>query len=365
MRPDTPPAAKGQNLMQTTDIAIIGAGLAGLTCAHVLHGRGATVTVIDASDRIGGRIHALRDADGTALADLGPTWVWPPHQPVVASWLDRLGLASFEQANDGDAVIEGYHPAPVRAPLPGQDGMVRIVGGPAAMVQAMAAGLPDAALRLGRRITRIESAIDGLILTDDTGRQTTALQVVLATPLRVAAAGIAMPDAPAALLQTMRATPTWMAGQAKAVMLYDRAFWRAQGLSGRIASRIGPLTEVHDHSSAGGQAALFGFVGLPPAARDPAALKAAIRAQLARCLGPDAGNPQSITIQDWSRDPLICTPADHAGTHPDLPPAILRQPQMGGRLHLAVSETSTRSPGLIEGALDAGQITAEAILSQP
>ena len=85
--------------MQSTDIAIIGAGLAGLTCAHVLHAQGLTVAVIDAADRIGGRILSLRDADGTALADLGPTWIWPPHQPVVAHWLDRLDLATFDQAN--------------------------------------------------------------------------------------------------------------------------------------------------------------------------------------------------------------------------------------------------------------------------
>ena len=350
--------------MQTTDIAIIGAGLAGLTCARCLVDQGASVTLFEAADRIGGRIHALRGADGMALADLGPTWVWPPHQPVAARWLDRLGLATFAQANDGHAVIEGYHPEPVRAPLPGQDGMARIVGGPTAMVQAMAAGLPGEALHLNRRITRIDRGANALTLTDDTGQRIAALQVVLATPLRVAATGIAMPDAPAALLQAMRATPTWMAGQAKAVMLYDRPFWHTQGLSGRIASRIGPLTEVHDHSSAEGRAALFGFIGLPPAARDPAPLKAAIRAQLARCLGPEAGNPHSITIQDWARDPLICTPADHGGAHPDLPPAILRQPHLDGRLHLAVSETSTRSPGLIEGALDAGQTTAEAILSR-
>lgn len=350
--------------MQTTDIAIIGAGLAGLTCAHLLHAQGLDVTVIEAADRIGGRIRSLRDTDGKALADLGPTWVWPPHQPVVARWLDRLDLATFAQANEGDAVIEGYHPAPVRAPLPGQDGMVRIQGGPDAMVQAMAAALPGAALHLNRRITRIDSAINGLILTDAKGKQISAGRVVLATPLRIAAADIAMPDAPAALLQAMRATPTWMAGQAKAVMLYDRPFWRDMGLSGRIASRIGPLTEVHDHSSTRGQAALFGFIGLPPAARDPALLKAAIRAQLARCLGPEAGQPRDITIQDWARDPLIFTPADHNGAHPDLPPAILRQPHLDGRLHLGVSETSTRSPGLIEGALDAGQTTAEAILSR-
>lgn len=348
--------------MHSTDIAIIGAGLAGLTCARCLADQGATVTVIEAADRIGGRIDALRDADGKTLADLGPTWVWPPHQPVVTDWLQRLGLAIFDQANEGDAVIEGYHPAPVRAPLPGQDGMARIAGGPAALVQAMASGLPDGALMLNRRVTRIDPAPEGLILTDTAGTRTRAAQVVLSTPLRIAATTIAIPDAPATLLQAMRATPTWMAGQAKVAILYDRPFWRAQGLSGRIASRMGPLSEVHDHSTPAGQAALFGFAGWPPEARDPARLTAAILVQLSRCLGPEAAQPRRIEIRDWASDPLICTTADHDGAHPGLPPAILRRPHLGGRLHLAVSETSARSPGLIEGALDSGQTTAAALL---
>ncbi|OZB18741.1 MAG: amine oxidase [Rhodobacterales bacterium 34-62-10] len=345
------------------DIAVIGAGLSGLTCARLLSDAGAKVAVFEAASRIGGRIHALRDERGQALADLGPTWVWPPHQPVVAQWLERLGIATFAQANDGDAVIEGYHPAPIRAPLPGQDGMARIKGGPAALVQAMAADLPDGTLHLNRPITRITLAPDGLILTDATGAQIIAAKVVLSTPLRVAAAQIAIPDAPAAVLDAMRATPTWMAGQAKAVILYDRPFWRNMGLSGRIASRIGPLTEMHDHSAANGQPALFGFVGWPPEARDPAALDTAIRAQLTRCFGPSAPQPRSITVQDWSRNPLICTAADHAGAHPDLPPAILRQTHLQGRLHIAIAEVSTRSPGLIEGALDAGETAAATLLA--
>lgn len=349
--------------MQRIDIAVIGAGLCGLTCAHLLAAAGAEVALFEAAPRIGGRIHALRDAAGTALADLGPTWVWPPHQPAVARWLDRLDLPTFPQANDGDAVIEGYHPAPIRAPLPGQDGMARIIGGPAALVQAMAAPLPEGALHLNRRITRIELAPDGLILTDAAGTACLATRVVLSTPLRIAAHGIAIPDAPTALMQAMRATPTWMAGQAKAVMLYDRPFWREMGLSGRIASRLGPMTEVHDHSSAMGQPALFGFIGWPPEARSPAPLDTAIRAQLTRCFGPDAPAPRSLTVQDWSRDPLICTPADHDGAHPGLPPAILRQPHLDGRLHIAIAEVSPHSPGLIDGALDAGQTAAAALLS--
>jgi monoamine oxidase len=348
--------------MQRTDIAVIGAGLAGLTCARLLSAAGAGVTVLEASARIGGRIHAVHDATGALLGDLGPTWVWPPQQPVVAQWLAALGLGQFAQANDGDAVIEGYHPAPIRAPLPGQDGMARIIGGPLALVQAMAAALPATALHLNRPVTRIERHAGGLILTDAAGGRLLAGRVVLSIPMRVAAARLVIAEAPAALLQAMRGTPTWMAGQAKAVMVFDHPFWRARGLSGRIASRTGPLSEVHDHSQPEGPAALFGFIGWPPEARDPAPLTAAIRAQLARCFGPDTPPPISITLQDWSREALICTPDDHAGAHPDRPAPILRQPHLDGTLHLAVSELSLRSPGLIEGALDAGQ-TAAATLS--
>lgn len=351
--------------MDRIDIAVIGAGLAGLTCARGLHSAGANVMVFEAASRIGGRIHALRDDQGQVLADLGPTWVWPSHQPVVAHWLDQLGLATFDQANDGDAVIEGYHPAPVRAPLPGQDGMARICGGPTALLQMMAAGLPAGTVHLNRPITRIETASKDLILTDAAGTRIQVGQVVLSLPLRVAAATITIPAAPAALLAAMRATPTWMAGQAKAVILCDRPFWRNTGLSGRIASRIGPLTEVHDHTFPGGQPALFGFVGWAPKARDPAAVDIAIRTQLIRCFGASADQPLRITLQDWARDPLISTAADHDGTHPGMPPAILRKSHLDGRLHFAISETSTRSPGLIEGALDAGQTTAEAILPDP
>jgi monoamine oxidase len=351
--------------MDQTDYAIIGAGLSGLTCAHLLHAAGRQVVVIEAADRIGGRIHALQNPAGQAQADLGPTWVWPPYQPVVQHWLSHLDMQTFAQFNTGDAVIEGYHPTAQRAPLPGQDGMLRIAGGPSSLVAAMAAELPAQALHLNRRITGIADHADHLVLTDQQGNRLAAQQVVIAAPLRVAAMTIELPDAPATLTAAMQATPTWMAAQAKAVILYDRPFWREQGMSGRIASRTGPLTEVHDHTSYDGQAALFGFVGWPPDARDPDALHQAIRAQLVRCLGPDAARPLQIVVQDWAHDPLICTGADRdgAGTHPDIGPAILRQAHLGGRLRLAVSETSTRSPGLIEGALHAGQMTAQALLA--
>lgn len=46
------------------DVIVVGAGLAGLHAAHVLEGAGLRVTVIEGSDRIGGRLHTLNDLPG-------------------------------------------------------------------------------------------------------------------------------------------------------------------------------------------------------------------------------------------------------------------------------------------------------------
>jgi len=51
-----------------------------------------------------------------ALADLGPTLVWPKFQPLAAQWLERLDVATFEQFNESATVIVGYGPAPRRQP---------------------------------------------------------------------------------------------------------------------------------------------------------------------------------------------------------------------------------------------------------
>ncbi|KAK4446940.1 flavin-containing amine oxidase [Podospora aff. communis PSN243] len=54
-------------------VCVIGAGLAGLRCAEVLLDGGAEVTIMEARDRIGGRIHQ-KNLNGQAL-DMGPNWI--------------------------------------------------------------------------------------------------------------------------------------------------------------------------------------------------------------------------------------------------------------------------------------------------
>lgn len=349
-------------------IVIIGAGIAGLTAGVCLQQAGMAARVLEASGQIGGRVRPALDPEtGAVVGDLGPTWVWPRWQPDVARWIARLGLRTMPQFEDGEGVLDGYGPAPMRHPIPGQDGISRVVGGPWSIVRALNERLAPGTVETGVRVTGIAAGDDGLQVTTADGRAFRAGRVIVAAPLRIVAEQIAIEGLPPALRTAFDATPTWMAPQAKAVAVYDRPFWRGMGLSGRVASRTGPLVEIHDHSPPDAAfGALFGFIGWSAAERatDPEWLRVAIRDQLARCFGGKATAPRHLILQDWAREPAICATADltRPPEHPEVGPAILRQGHLDDRLWFAVSETATTSPGLIEGAFVAGEAAARRVL---
>ena len=76
------------------DVVVVGAGLAGLRCAQVLAGAGRDVVVLEADDRVGGRIRTDR-IDGF-LVDRGFQLLNPAY-PAVRRWVDvdALGLQPF------------------------------------------------------------------------------------------------------------------------------------------------------------------------------------------------------------------------------------------------------------------------------
>lgn len=348
------------------DVIIVGAGLAGLTAASLLSRRGKLVIVLEAAARPGGRIQSLLEpGTGRALGDLGPSWVWPAYQPVVVQWLQQLGVETIAQFDAGNAALDHGAGKPVQhLALPGQHGIARIDGGPKALVDALLGELPAGVVQTGHRVTAILQ--DNSAVHVEAGSVVfSAAQVIVAAPLRVASSTISFsPALPDGLVQQMQDTPTWMAVHAKALAVYRTAFWREAGLSGRIASRAGPLAEAHDISGRHGEpAVIFGFVGWPHDVREHhgSRLRDEIIAQLVRCFGDEAAHPLHVHVEDWAQNQYICTSLDRSGVmqHPDVGPPILRQPH--GRLVFAASEASDVSPGLIEGAFVAGMRAANMV----
>jgi len=60
---------------KSLDVLVVGAGAAGLAAARALHERGLTVRVLEARERMGGRILTLRDPASPAPLELGAEFV--------------------------------------------------------------------------------------------------------------------------------------------------------------------------------------------------------------------------------------------------------------------------------------------------
>ena len=135
--------------MQTTRIAIVGAGLSGLYAAYLLEQQSIKdYVLLEARDTLGGRIASVAalgpPATGTATSavridpidriDLGPAWFWPGYQPQLGRLMDELGLASFEQHETGDTVVErSPHEPPARVrSYANSPASMRLMGGMAA-----------------------------------------------------------------------------------------------------------------------------------------------------------------------------------------------------------------------------------------
>ncbi|GAA2750981.1 flavin monoamine oxidase family protein [Amnibacterium kyonggiense] len=86
------------------DVVVIGAGACGLTAATQLRRSGASVIVLEARDRVGGRLR--NDDSSGALLELGGQWV-SPDQTALKGAIEELGLETFSRYRDGDSVYIG------------------------------------------------------------------------------------------------------------------------------------------------------------------------------------------------------------------------------------------------------------------
>lgn len=355
--------------MPAVRVAIVGGGLSGLYAAMLLEERGIhDYLLLEARERFGGRILS-EPSTAADRFDLGATWFWPALQPELARLVQRLGLTTFAQHEDGDMLLEH---APAHAPrrvdgYRSEPAALRIEGGMGALTDALAQRLAADRRLTNCRVRCLRHA--GACIEAEAGGAPGILRadhVLLAVPPRLAADTIeCTPALPDALARSWQGCATWMAPHAKYVAVFDQPFWRRQGLSGEARSAVGPMAEIHDASAPGGPAALFGFLGVPAPLRrrvSEADLRAHCRAQLVRLFGAAAQSPRAEFLKDWASDPCTAAadqyPADHQAAEL---PSTARSGAWSGRLTGIASEWSPAFPGYAAGALDAARRGVEAL----
>lgn len=86
------------------DVAVVGAGLAGLVAARALAAAGRSAVVLEARERVGGRLLNREIGDGKVV-ELGGQWAGPTQHRVLA--LARgLGVGTFPTHADGENLVE-------------------------------------------------------------------------------------------------------------------------------------------------------------------------------------------------------------------------------------------------------------------
>jgi monoamine oxidase len=339
------------------DALVVGAGPGGLRAAGLLCEAGRSVVVLEARERVGGRL--LSTPFGGNRFDLGATWFWP-NERRVSALVNELDLDVFEQHLDGDMMYET--PSGVQR-IDGNQLDVRsgrFGQGAQSLTETLARCLPDGVVHLNESVRSIRLLADGIEVTCDRSLWGAA-HVILAVPPATAVASISIEHLEAEVETVAAATPVWMGASVKVVAHYSHPFWRDAGLAGSGFSHVGPIREIHDMSGPGGTAAaLFGFAQPSGGASLD---RETVLGQLARLFGPSAATPQSLWIRDWRLEPFTVAPEAVGLTdYSTYGHQVFQQPSLAGRLHWASTETAPDAPGHIEGALAAAERAAAAVI---
>lgn len=90
---------------ESFDVVVIGAGLSGLAAARKLLNAGKSVRILEARDRVGGRVENQALKNG-GVTELGAAFVGPTQDRVIAL-ADELGIDTFLEYDTGDNLAFG------------------------------------------------------------------------------------------------------------------------------------------------------------------------------------------------------------------------------------------------------------------
>lgn len=343
--------------MQTPDIVIIGGGFSGLLIAYLLRKEGVTLQIIEARNRLGGRIYTLRPDDDAPI-EMGATWLGKKHHHLLGL-LDDLGIDICEQymGNKGYYEPMSFLPPQLVDLPPGKESFYRIAGGTDTLIQTLADRLDQRQVHLNKAVRAIRKTGTTLEIQTDSDLFKADFAISTLPPKLLVESINFSPSLPDELTDIASQTHTWMATTIKVALTFEEPFWRNPDSSGTIVSNVGPVSEMYDHSG-NNHYALKGFMNSAYNAVSRERRKQLVIEQLRRYYGQKVDSYLSYRELVWEKEPFTYSnyeqpviPHQHNGH------SIFQKPFLDKRLLIAGSETATEFPGYMDGVVESAQRT--------
>jgi len=349
--------------MNKAKIIIIGAGLSGLMIAYLLQKKGLQVILLEADNRVGGRIQTIIGPTGVTM-EMGATWFSNPHQNLIAL-LDEFKIAYFKQHTQGISFFEtmSFVPPQKFEISDTEESSYRIVGGTAKLIEKLTAEVGIHNIKTQTKVTAIKEVGNHLEVTTSDGSQYQGDKVISTLPPHLLVQTILFePILPDSIQQLARKTHTWMGESIKFAVEYASPFWRENNYSGTLYSQASIIQEMYDHSTADNIGyALKGFLNGGTYTLTAEERKEKAILQLTKLFGAEAGNYVEYHEKVWREEPLTFFPYEHLlmghenNGHPEY-----NKPFLNNKLYISGSETASKNPGYMEGAI----VAAKKIASQ-
>ncbi|MAW93627.1 MULTISPECIES: FAD-dependent oxidoreductase [unclassified Leeuwenhoekiella] len=343
-------------------VIIIGAGLSGLLTAYRLKQQGIAFKILEARDRVGGRIHTVLGKNETPV-EMGATWFGNHHQHVIAL-LEELGIGYFEQYMKGTVFFQPMSTSPAQSiQVPSQPPSYRISGGTSHLINTLYNRLDAEDVVLNQEVQKISFHTNSVeVVAADTF---TASKVILAIPPKIWSIRIAFePQLPMDLLHTAQLTHTWMEDSIKVAITYAQPFWEQEQHSGTLFSNTGPLTEFYDQCNyERSKYALCGFMSTSFKQLDDTERRNRVINQLQSVFGAKAADYVDYKECIWSRENLTYTDSETPlFPHQNNGAPIFRDSFFEDRLLICGAETASEFPGYMDGAVSSANRVASKIV---
>jgi monoamine oxidase len=339
------------------EIIIAGAGLGGLTAAYYVKQHGIACTILEAQERLGGRIQTIFGKNKTPM-EIGATWFGTQHQYLLRL-LDELAISYFEQHDEGNALFESFSfEAPQQYFVPsGSSSAFRIKGGTSQLIDVLADRVGKENIHLQTKLTQVEDAGEYIRITDTSGKEWACKKLVIAMPPRILPGSVSFqPPLPDALNQLMQRTQTWMSGSIKFAVEYTSPFWRERGFSGSVFSQAGLAVEIYDHCNFEyNRFALKGFLNGAAVNYSTEERKQKVLQQLSHYFGDDALHAVSYQDKIWNDEYISSGSETFLPPHANNGHSLYRDAYCNDKLFFTGTETSTLHGGYMDGAVMAAQ----------